>query len=56
MQNTIGIEQLLQQLADEGKLIRPKIIKNRKARKQRSLVHVVGQPVSEIVIEQRGTK
>ncbi len=56
MQNIMSVKQVLQQLADEGKLIPPKLTKNRKVRGQRSLVRVTGQPVSKIVIEQRGAK
>jgi len=47
------LDQVLQQMADEGKLLRPKPALSRRSRVRRSLVQVTGKPVSEIVIEQR---
>ena len=47
------LDQVLQQMADEGKLLRPKPVLSHLSRARRSLIRVTGKPVSEIVIEQR---
>ena len=52
-QHSVKLDQVLQQMADEGTLIRPKPASSRRSRARRSLIRVTGKPVSEIVIEQR---
>lgn len=47
------LDQVLQAMADEGKLIRPKSVRATRLLRRRSLARVTGKPVSEIVIEQR---
>ncbi len=53
VQPSATLDQLLQQMADEGKLIRPKPTQPRQQQTRPDLIHSAGKPVSEIVIEQR---
>lgn len=49
----LQVEQTLDQLADEGKLFRPKVSKRRKQRNSRTLMTVSGRPASELVVDLR---
>ncbi len=51
--HAVKLDQVLQAMADEGKLIRPKSVRSNRLPSRRALARVKGKPVSEIVIEQR---
>ena len=51
--NQLAIERVLQQMADKGVLIQPQPYPANYCPPERTLIQVTGQPISEIVIEQR---